>query len=261
MSQLTVATFNVNSVRSRLDILQAWLERTPVDVLGLQETKVRDEDFPLDFFADHGYACEIWGQKSYNGVALCGREPFSDVRCGFEDAYWDEQKRIISAKVQGVSVINVYCPRGDFPDSDKFHYKMGYFNRLIAYLEKHHKPDEMICVMGDMNVASSPLDLWNPDEMGMLLGTLPEERAALEKLLNWGLADAFRSRYPAEKGFTWWDYMGGGIWKDQGMRIDYMLVSRPLLDKMENITVDVWPRKRRSPKPSDHTPLVAVFDL
>jgi exodeoxyribonuclease-3 len=259
-SLLTVATYNVNSIKSRVGLVVEWLKRTPVDVLCLQETKVEDRDFPYGPFEALGYRCEVFGQRAYNGVALCARVPLTDVWKGFGDPTWDEQKRIIGAAVEGIHVINVYAPHGDDRGTEKFRYKLEFYRHLVEFLRRRWTPGDPVCLVGDLNVARSDLDVWDPAALRDTIGTMPEERQALETLLEWGFVDAFRHLYPDRRQFTWWDYIGGRIWKDEGMRIDYVLVTPPLLPRLRDVRVDLWPRRRRTPTPSDHAPVIATLD-
>ncbi len=256
----TVATWNVNSIKSRVGLVVEWLRRTPVDVLCLQETKVEDKDFPYAPFEALGYRCEVFGQRAYNGVAICARVPLADVWKGFGDPVWDEQKRIIGATVGDVHVINVYVPHGDERGTEKFRYKLNFYRYLIEFLSRRWTPTVPLCLVGDLNVARSDLDVWDPEALRDTIGTMPEERKALEALLDWGLVDAFRHLYPDRRQFTWWDYIGGRIWKDEGMRIDYVLVTPPLLPRLRDVRVDLWPRRRRTPTPSDHAPVIVELD-
>jgi exodeoxyribonuclease-3 len=259
-SLLTVATYNVNSIKSRVGLVVEWLKRTPVDVLCLQETKVEDRDFPYGPFEALGYRCEVFGQRAYNGVALCARVPLTDVWKGFGDPTWDEQKRIIGATVEGIHVINVYAPHGDDRGTEKFRYKLEFYRHLVEFLRRRWTPEDPVCLVGDLNVARSDLDVWDPAALRDTIGTMPEERQVLETLLEWGFVDAFRHLYPDRRQFTWWDYIGGRIWKDEGMRIDYVLVTPPLLPRLRDVRVDLWPRRRRTPTPSDHAPVIATLD-
>ena len=261
MESMKVATYNVNSIKARRELLLSWLEREPVDVLCLQELKQEEKNFPFTEFEERGYRCEVFSQKTYNGVCICSKLPMEDVRKGFGDEYFDQQKRIISAKVGGIRVINVYAPHGDVRGTEKFYYKLEFYDKLVDYLSENFSPKEPICMVGDFNVAREDIDVFDPELLKDTIGTMKEEREAFEKILNWGFVDAFRYLYPDKVQFTWWDYIGGMIWKDKGMRIDYILVTEPLLKSLKDVYVDLWPRKRRKPKPSDHAPVIGVFEL
>ncbi len=258
---IKVATYNVNSIRARRELLLKWLERESVDILCLQELKQEEREFPYRELEALGYSCAVFAQKTYNGVCICSRLRMEEVRKGFRDEYFDRQKRIISARIKGVWFINVYAPHGDVRGTEKFHYKLSFYRKLLSYLEENHSPRERICMLGDFNVALEDMDVFDPELLRDTIGTMEEERRALRSVLEWGFTDAFRYLYPDRVQFTWWDYIGGMIWKDKGMRIDYIFVTEPLLDSVRDVYVDLWPRRRRTPKPSDHAPLIGVFEL
>ncbi len=255
---MKIATYNVNSIRTRKDLLIEWLKREPVDILCLQELKTEEDKFPYEDLEALDYKSEVFSQKAYNGVAICSKLPMTEVRKGFGDSKWDEQKRIISAVIDGIRIINVYIPHGDMRGEEKYYYKLDFYKRLLEYL-KVFSPFDKIILLGDMNVARTDLDVFDPVFLKDTIGTMREEREALEEILKLGFIDSFRHLYPERQQFTWWDYMGGGIWKNEGMRIDYILISEQLKEVLKEVKVDTWPRKRREPKPSDHTPVVAVF--
>jgi exodeoxyribonuclease-3 len=258
---MKVVTYNVNSIKARKDLVFMWLEREPVEVLCLQELKQEEKSFPFGEFGERGYTCEVFAQKTYNGVAICSKLPPEEVLKGFGDPEFDQQKRVISAKISGVWFINVYAPHGDLRGTEKFYYKLRFYERLIRFLEENFSPEDPLCVVGDFNVARDDRDVYDPEVLRDTVGTMREERECFERLLSWGLVDAFRYLYPDRIQFTWWDYIGGMIWKNKGMRIDYILVTDPLKDKVRDVYVDLWPRRRRSPKPSDHAPVVGVLEL
>jgi exodeoxyribonuclease-3 len=246
----------------RKDLIVEWLKHRnqDIDILCFQELKALDEVFPYENFESLGYQCEVFGQKTYNGVAICSKRPLDDVVKGFGDPAWDAQKRFIAATIEGIRIINIYAPHGDLQGQEKFDYKQDWYRALIANLEKKHKPDDPICIVGDFNVAREYLDVYDAEALKGSIGTLPEERERFEELLSWGLIDAFRFKHPEKRQFTWWDYIGGAIWKDQGMRIDYILSTESLIPKITAVDIDLWPRKRREPKPSDHAPLIAHME-
>ncbi|MGE5372164.1 MAG: exodeoxyribonuclease III [Solirubrobacterales bacterium] len=257
---MKIATFNVNSIRSRIELIAQWIARAEPDVLCFQEIKVQDSGFPEPVFRELGYESAVYGQKSYNGVTICSRLPMDAIRRGFGDPDWDQQSRLLTAEIAGITVINAYCPHGGPRGSDKYDYKFGFYQKLTEYCRQLIDSGKVLCLVGDLNIARSDQDVWDPVLLQDAIGTQPEEREALAGLLGTGLCDVFRDRNPERNGFTWWDYVGGGIWKDQGMRIDYILVSPSLTDKVGSIEPDLWPRRRREPKPSDHTPVVAVIN-
>jgi exodeoxyribonuclease III len=259
---MRICTYNVNSVRARQELLLKWLEKRggDIDILCLQELKVTDDKFPLDVLAGLGYHSAVFGQPRYNGVAICSREEPQGLVRGFQDEYWDQQKRMIHCRIGGITIINVYAPRGGLPGEEKYHYKQQWYAQILKDLQDHFNPDEPILLAGDLNVALTDLDVYDPQLLQGGIGTLPEERSWLQALLDWGFVDGFRRLYPEQRGYTWWDYVGGGIWQDQGMRIDYLLCTEVLARRLRGMEVDLWPRRRRTPTPSDHAPVIAVFD-
>lgn len=258
---MKICTFNVNSIRARIDLIVDWLKHRSedIDILCFQELKALDSFFPSDNFEEMGFQCEVYGQKAYNGVAICSKMPLEDVVKGFGDSTWDEQKRFIAATINGIRIINIYAPHGDVEGQEKFNYKQGWYRELIANLNNHFSPHDPLCIVGDFNVTREDRDVYDAEALMGGIGTLPEERERFEELLQWGLVDAFRHIHPDKTQFTWWDYIGGAIWKDEGMRIDYILCTESLMQKVEAVEVDLWPRKRREPKPSDHAPLIAAL--
>jgi len=259
---MKICSFNVNSIRARKDLILAWLDyrNNDIDVLCFQELKTVDEGFPFEDFEKLGYQCLVYGQKAYNGVAICTKIAPDNSSKGFGIKYLDNQKRIIAAKIDEIHLINIYVPRGGQLGEDKFNYKQEWYKNFIEYLNARYSPEDPIVILGDFNVAHKDLDVYSKDKLTGTIGVLPEERAAFKRLLEWNLIDTFRYLHPDKIQFTWWDYIGGAIWKDQGLRIDYILCTETLLKKLKNIEVDLWPRKRQKPTPSDHAPLIAEFE-
>lgn len=258
-----LCTFNVNSIRARRDLITSWLEKrnNDLDILCFQELKVVDKDFPYRAFERYGFNCDVYGQKGYNGVAICSKFPIEDVRKGFNDEYWDQQKRMMSAKVLDFVLINIYVPHGDLRGTDKNYYKLKWFDMFESFLKENYSSGDKMMVVGDFNVARSDLDVFDAEITKDGIGTMVEEREAFQGVLNWGLVESFRYLHPEKQQFTWWDYIGGAIWKDEGMRIDYVLCTKPLVERVKDVEVDLWARKRRTPKPSDHAPVIATMEL
>ncbi len=257
-----ICSFNVNSVRARLPLIVEWLRHRGEDIhiLCLQETKTVDKEYPARDFEKLGFTCRIFGQKGYNGVAICSRLPLENVRKGMGSPEWDTQRRVISAEAGGINLVNVYAPHGGRRGEEGFAYKLGWFRAFAAFLDTSFSPESPLLVLGDFNVALEDRDVFAPDLLEDSIGTTVEEREALDGLLEWGLTDAFRRLYPDRIQFTWWDYMGGAVWKNAGMRIDYVLVTRPLLERVKDVEVDLWPRRRRTPSPSDHAPVIVTLE-
>jgi exodeoxyribonuclease III len=261
---MKVTSWNVNSIRSRLDHVTSWLQSNPVDVLCLQETKVVDADFPVQAFTDIGYHTYIYGQKAYNGVALLSREPLSDVQMGF-GAVLDEaavgeldtQKRVISALLGDVRVVNLYVPNGSAIGSDKYAYKLSWLALLKQYLSKQLAAHPRLNVCGDFNIALENRDIYTDKGRDKHIMSSPVERATLQDVLSVGLADAFR-KFTDEGGhFTWWDYRTASFNRGTGWRIDHHYLSPALYQKAISCTIDIEPRKLE--KPSDHTPVTVEY--
>ncbi len=258
---MKICTFNVNSIRIRMDLIREWLNHRnqDIDVLCFQELKSTEEAFPFKDLEKMGFTCEVFGQKGYNGVALCSRLPFENTQKGFLDEVWDEQRRLIGARIENMNIFNIYAPHGGLRGEEKFEYKMTWYDKLLLCLETSFSPQDSLLLVGDFNVAIEDRDVYDPEALRDTIGTMPEERQAFQKILDWGFFDIFRNLYPNSVQYTWWDYIGGAIWKNEGMRIDYMLGTKSLLPKVEMMEVDLWPRRRRTPKPSDHAPVIATL--
>ncbi|MBN2062279.1 MAG: exodeoxyribonuclease III [Deltaproteobacteria bacterium] len=254
---MKIATFNANSIRTRISIIMEWLEKEWPDILCLQETKAQDKDFPLSDFKDIGYNAFFRGQKSYNGVAFISRQPISDIRKDLYDS-GDEQARFISGRLLDTQIINVYVPQGVAPGTDKFEYKIKWLRDLLSHVKATYNPGEPLLMVGDFNVALQPLDVYDPEGLRGKAGFHEEEQKAIRDILQWGFTDLFRQHEPAKNGYTFWDYrIPNGFKRNMGWRIDYMLATDPLAKRCENVWVDMEPRKKE--KPSDHTFLVAEF--
>lgn len=256
---ITIATWNVNSIKPRMEHLLGWLRETGTDIVLLQETKTVDEAFPAMEIEDLGYNIAIHGQKTYNGVAILSKFPLDDITRGLPGDESDEQARYIEAVVStdggAVRVASVYVPNGQAPDSDKFQYKMRFFDRLYAHAQSLLEYDEPLVMGGDYNVAPLPIDVYDPAKLDGTVCYHPEERAKLRTLLNLGLYDVYRVKEPTKPQYSWWDYRGGMFQKGQGYRIDHLLCNALAVDMLQDVWVDEAPRKLE--KPSDHTPVVA----
>lgn len=254
---MKIVTWNVNSVRARLERLEAWLASRAPDVVCLQETKVIDADFPREAIEAQGYHAAIYGQKTYNGVAILSRTPATDVLVGFADGEPEDDARVIAATVEGIRVIGVYVPNGKEVGTDKYAYKLAWFARLRAYLERHCDPTVPTLLCGDFNVAPDDRDVWDPDGWRDQILCSTPERESLARVVEWGLTDTFRHLNDEGGIFTWWDYRQLGFPKNRGLRIDHIYVTPPLLARLEDCKVDREERKGK--QPSDHAPLCATF--
>ncbi len=254
-----VATFNANSVRARLPIITTWLEINSPDLLAIQETKCQDHDFPASDFTSAGYHVVFKGEKSYNGVALVSRLQPSAVSFGLPDSPHDEP-RLIRARVGPIDVVNTYVPQGRAVDDPNFAYKLQWFARLRRLFETNYSPDAPLLWLGDLNVAPEPRDVYDPARLDGSVDFHPDERAALAGVLDWGLADVFRKHCDSDGEFTFWDYrIPNAVKRNLGWRLDHLLATAPLAAKSAASWIDRAPRLLT--KPSDHTFLVADFDL
>ena len=251
---MKLATWNVNSLSVRLPQVLDWMRGHDPDVLVLQETKLTDDKFPLVEFEAAGYRAQWFGQKTYNGVALLSRADAQDpVRNipGFDD----EQARVITATVQGVRTIGAYFPNGQEPGSDKFGYKMRWLDALREWVRTELATHPDLVLMGDFNIAPEDRDVYDPVAWAGQIHCTPEERAQFRGLVDLGLHDAFRLFEQPPKSWSWWDYRNLAFRKNQGLRIDHILVSEPLRARVAGCTIDKAPR--RNERPSDHAPVIA----
>jgi exodeoxyribonuclease-3 len=253
---MKLATWNVNSIRQRLAHVTSWLNDNEPDVLGLQELKVEADKFPLAEIEATGYHCAINAQKTWNGVALLSREPGRDVSRDIP-GFSDEQRRVIAATYGDTRVINAYVPNGQSVGSDKYRYKMDWFDAFTAYAAEELRRHPRLAIVGDFNVAPEDRDVHDPDEWHEQVLCSTAERDHLRALLAVGFVDAFRLFEQPEKSFSWWDYRQMAFRRNRGLRIDLILVSRPLADACAGVAIDKAPRKLD--KPSDHAPVVALL--
>ncbi|MSP61969.1 MAG: exodeoxyribonuclease III [Myxococcales bacterium] len=254
---MKIATWNVNSVRARLERVLAWLAAAQPDVLCMQEIKVVDDGFPVDEFRAAGYEVALSGQRTYNGVAIAAREAPSDVARGLDDGVDDPQARLIAATVGGVRVISAYVPNGQAVGSDKYAYKLEWLARLRAHLDLRYRPDQPLCLAGDFNVAPEAIDVHDPAAWEGQVLCSPPERAALARVAAFGLEDTYRIHHKEGGRFTWWDYRMLSFPKDKGLRIDHLFATPPLAARSVGAEIDRDARKGKLP--SDHAPLVVTF--
>ncbi len=256
---MKIASFNANGIRPRTEIILNWLNKNSPDILCIQETKVQDPDFPSKPFEEAGYRAVYWGQKTYNGMATLSLIEPQNVRFGFGDGLEDNEARIIAAEVNDVVIVNTYVPQGQKPDSEKFRYKLEWFGRLLNYFQKNFSPDMPLIWLGDLNVAPSHLDVYDPERLYGSVCYHPDEHSALTMVMaSFGFTDIYRKHKPNEKAYTFWDYrIPNAVKRGLGWRIDHILATRPMAEKSVKSWIDVEPRL--SPKPSDHTFLVAEF--
>ena len=259
---MRIATWNVNSVRTRLEQVLAWLGTERPEVLCLQETKVADELFPLAPFRALGYEAAISGQKAYNGVAILSRLPIEDVQVGFAALLPDdpeapglgEQKRLISAQIAGLRVLNLYVPNGSSLRSEKYAYKLEWLACLKRYLDAQEAQGEPLVMVGDFNIALEARDIHDPARLnGGIMASEPE-RQALQAALGERLEDGFRLFEPESGHWSWWDYRTAGWETGRGWRIDHIYLDAELRDHALGCTIDA--PMRGNPQPSDHAPVI-----
>jgi len=257
-----VATWNVNSIRARLHLLLPWLETVRPDIVCLQETKVQDDSFPAEAVERAGYRVVFRGEKSYNGVAILSTEPIENVRAGFDDDGPDDGARLLIGDTHGITMVNAYVPQGRDLDHPMFEYKLDWYRRLHALIDRRFGAEDRLLWVGDLNVAPATIDVWwgteKPDAVHVCHH--PRVTAALEDVMAWGFEDVFRKHNPVPGQYTYFDYrLKGGVESGKGWRIDHILASRALAECCASSWIDLEPR--RGEKPSDHTPLLASFDI
>ena len=254
---LKITTWNVNSLTARLQHVLDWTAANPVDLLCMQELKLTDDKFPLEALNAAGYPhCAVFGQKTYNGVAIMSRHPLRDVTrniVGFED----EQARVVAATVDSahgpVRVVNGYFVNGQAPGTEKFAYKMKWLHGLRDFMREEIARNEHVVLLGDFNIAPEDRDSYDPDGLRETIHHTSQEREHFRKLVELGLVDSFRLFEQPEKSFSWWDYRMLGYQKNRGLRIDHILVSEPLKAHVQACSIDRTPRKWK--QPSDHAPV------
>lgn len=251
-----IATWNVNSLRVRLPQVLEWLAREKPDVLALQETKLVDADFPLIEIENAGYHAIFSGQKTYNGMAILSRLPAQEMVTALPGLE-DPQRRVLAATIGNMRVLNIYIPNGESVISEKYQYKLGWLEKLHAYVAAEIKIHPNFVILGDFNIAPEDRDVHDPAEWeGKVLFSEPE-KAAFQALLNLGIKDSFRLKDQPEKSFTWWDYRMNGFKRNRGLRIDHILISPTLATSNIHCYIDKAPRAAE--RPSDHAPVVAEF--
>jgi exodeoxyribonuclease-3 len=268
---MRIATWNVNSLKARLEKVTWWLERARPDVLLMQETKLADRDVPADVFERHGYRLAHHGEGRWNGVAVASRSSIEEVVTNFgaplavahDPEAGDDQPlaeaRMIAVRTAGLRVVSLYAPNGRVVDSPFYQSKLLWFERLARWLASACSPEEQLVVGGDLNVAPTDADVWDPRACHGGTHVSAPERAAFTRLIDWGLVDGYRRLHQEGDRFTWWDYRAGMFHKNYGMRIDHLLVTAPLAGRTVFAEIDREARKG-TPIPSDHAPLLLDLD-
>ncbi|MFI5288473.1 MAG: exodeoxyribonuclease III [Polyangia bacterium] len=255
---MKLASWNVNSIRARIDRVIPWLEATRPDVLCMQELKAEEKDFPREAFERIGYQVAAACQKTYNGVAICSLQPATDVMCGLGDGDDDPQARLVAATVAGVRVLSAYVPNGQSVGSDKYAYKLRWLERLRGYLDARCDPKAPLVLCGDFNVAPEERDVYDPVSWANETLFHIEARQALERVRAFGLTDTFRLHHEEAGVYSWWDYRMLSFPKNRGLRIDHVFVTEPLARRCASAWIDREARKGKLP--SDHAPVLASFE-
>jgi len=253
-----IATWNVNSLRVRLPHVLQWLESEQPDVLALQETKMTDENFPVEEVRNAGYHAIFSGQKTYNGVATLSKAEAANIITDFPD-FDDPQRRILCTTINNVTILNLYIPNGSEIDSDKYRYKLEWLSYLQKFTELLVNKYENVVLLGDFNIAPEDRDVHDPIAWEGKVLVSPSERDAFKSLLSNSLLDCFRIFEQEDNSFSWWDYRAAGFQRNLGMRIDHILATDTLADLCTACRIDKYPRTLE--RPSDHTPVVAEFDI
>ncbi len=254
---MRLACWNVNSVRARLERVQAWLKSRQPDLLALQELKCTADAFPTEAFEELGYRSAVHGQKTYNGVALLARAELEDIETGM-DGDDPPQARLIAATWRGIRVVCVYVPNGQSPESEKFTYKLSWLDRLCEWIAERHQPSDPLIVMGDFNIAPEDRDVHDPDAWRGQVHFHPQEHARLARLHDFGLVDLFRQHHPEPGLYSWWDYRQLAFPRNAGLRIDLALATPSVARRCTDCRIDREERKGK--QPSDHAPLLIELD-
>lgn len=254
---MKIASWNVNSILARLPHVTRWLAANEPDVLCVQETKCTDDKFPFEKLQRIGYCASVFGQQSYNGVAIITRQECAEVQRGY---YEDEQgahARLLAATVEGIRVVNVYIPNGQAVGSEKFEFKLDWMRRLRQFFDNHYRINSPVVLCGDFNVAPEDRDVHNPKLWQERIMCSQAERTALDDIKRWGFTDSFRLHHEEGGQFSWWDYRAGAFRRNLGLRIDHIWTAQPVVARSKNTWIDIEPRTWE--RPSDHAPVVAEF--
>ena len=255
---MKIASWNVNSLRVRLPQVLAWLEAQRPDVLALQEIKLTDNDFPALEFEQVGYQALWAGQPTYNGVALLARQTLEDPVTALPD-FRDPQRRVLAASVGGLRIVDLYVPNGQSPDSEKYRYKLDWLAQLESWVQELVQHYPKLVLLGDFNIAPEDRDVHDPAAWEGHVLVSPAERQAFQRLLSHGLRDSFRLLHDGGGSYSWWDYRSAGFRRNQGLRIDHILLSQALAERCGAAYIDTEPRSWE--RPSDHAPVVAELTL
>lgn len=257
---MRVATWNINGMRARLDYLLLWLRDRGPDVVGLQELKLTDERFPHAEIEAVGYHAVTLGQKAWNGVAVLSRVETEVTQRGLpgQDEFG---ARLLTARVGELSFTTVYCPNGKSVEHGDFPRKLAWFDALAEHLKRERAAGEASILCGDFNICPTALDSWNENVLGGAIFHTDDERSRFRALLDCGFHDAFRERYPDRQAFSWWDYRGGAFHRRQGLRIDFLLASSRVMQRVRSVEIDRdYRKKKEGLTASDHAPVIADLE-
>lgn len=251
---MLIATWNVNSILARLPVVMRWLDTVQPDVICMQETKVTDDKFPSLVFQERGYHCQLFGQQTYNGVAILTRCACETSHRGYPGDDETAQSRLITSTVEGIQIINVYMPNGQAVGSDKYEMKLAWMGRFREFLDQNYDPSRPVLLCGDFNVAPEDRDVHDVRLWQGRIMFSEQEHATLQHIKDWGFTDAFRLHNEEGGNFTWWDYRAGAFRRNLGLRIDHIWVTEPLVSRVVRTWIDAETRKWE--KPSDHAPVL-----
>ena len=254
---MQIATWNVNSIRARLDRALAWLDKVKPDIVCLQELKTEEAAFPREIFVGLGYHVHAACQKTYNGVAILSKTPITDPSVGLDDGVVDPQARLCAATIDGVRVICAYMPNGQEVGSDKWNYKLAWMARLRRYLDRNCDAQQPVALCGDFNVAPDERDVYDPEAWLNEPLYHPEARAGCKAIADWGFVDSLRLHRQEAGIYSWWDYRMLAFPKNRGLRIDHIYLTAPLAKRCVSVVVDRDERKGKLP--SDHAPVIATL--
>ncbi|HKZ03087.1 MAG TPA: exodeoxyribonuclease III [Pyrinomonadaceae bacterium] len=255
---MKIATWNVNSILARLSSVSRWLDSVQPDVLCMQEIKCADDKFPIDVFRQRGYECVIFGQQSYNGVAIASRSVCQNAKRGFDADDQALHARLLATAVTGIQIINVYVPNGQMIGSDKYRSKLEWMKKLRVFFDTHYNNGDEVLLCGDFNVAPEEKDVHDPRLWQGRILFSEQERAALQNIKDWGFTDAFRLHTESGGHYSWWDYRAVAFRRNLGLRIDHIWLTGTLVGRNKNTWIDLEPRTWE--RPSDHAPVVAEFE-
>jgi len=255
---MLIATWNVNSILARMRLVLRWLDDVKPDVVCMQETKCTDDKFPTLVFQERGYQCQLFGQQSYNGVAILSRCECQTTHRGYPGDDETAQSRLITSTVNDIQIVNVYIPNGQAVGSEKYEMKLGWMRRLREFFDQNYDPSRPVLLCGDFNVAPEERDVHDVRLWQGRIMFSEQEKATLQRIKDWGFTDAFRLHNEEGGKFTWWDYRAGAFRRNLGLRIDHVWITEPLVSRSVRTWIDLDPRTWE--KPSDHAPMIAEIN-